>query len=103
MTINVYQKGDAVHITGTFADSVGDPVDPTTVTFKYTNPSGTTVALVYGTDAELVKDEVGAYSVDLTPDESGQWLYRWESTGDGQAAEHGEFIVEPSAFVVEEA
>jgi len=101
MTIQVYQKGDPVTLSEAFRDGAGELVDPDTVKFLYTPPSGVTVELVYGTDAEVVKDSTGNYHVDLTPDEAGQWVYRWESTGSGQAAENGEFMVEPSAFAVE--
>jgi hypothetical protein len=101
MTINVYQKGDLVTVAVEFLDSDDAPVDPDTVTFLYTPPSGTTVEFAFSdSPSEVVKDSVGNYHVDLVPDESGQYFYRWESTGSGQAAENGEFMVEPSNFTV---
>lgn len=97
MTISVLQKGDLRRISASFKDLAGAAVDPTTVTFKFTKPSGVTTSYVYPA-AQVVKDSVGNYHVDLSVDASGLWLYRWESTGTGQAAENGEFMVEPSAF-----
>ena len=103
MTINVYQKGDLVRIEGVFTDTEGTLIDPNGVSLFVTNPAGVTTEYIYGTDLELVKDSTGNYHVDVTADAPGQWLWKWASTGTGQAAEHGEFMVEPSAFVPEEA
>lgn len=100
MTINVYQKGDLARITGAFTNPDDDAIDPTALSLFVTTPGGVTTEYVYGVDAEVVKDSVGNYHADISADESGQWLYRWASTGTGQAAENSEFMVEPSAFVV---
>lgn len=98
MAINRYDKGDLVRVSALFENSAGTDLDPTTVTFKYKNPAGTTTTLVYGTDAALVKDSTGNYHVDVNANASGLWLYRWESSTTGQAAQEGQFLVEPSNF-----
>jgi uncharacterized protein YfaS (alpha-2-macroglobulin family) len=98
MTINVYQKGDVARVTGAFKDSAGAAIDPTTVKFKFTTPAGVTTIYVFGTDGQLVKDSTGNYHVDLNANEAGIWFYRWESSGTGQAAQEGQFTVEPSGF-----
>lgn len=103
MTISVYQKGDLARVSAAFTNSGGTPIDPTGLSLFVTRPSGVTVEYVYGTDAEVQKDSTGNYHADIDADAAGQWLWKWESTGTGQAAEHGEFMVEPSAFIVEEA
>jgi hypothetical protein len=55
--------------------------------------------LTYGVGAELVKDSTGVYHVDIDADEAGKWLYRFYSTGTGQASSSiGEFIVFVSEF-----
>jgi hypothetical protein len=100
MTIAVYQKGDLVRIATIFKNSAGTAIDPTGVKFAYTPPSGETVEFVYPTDPELVKDSTGNYHVDLDTAEAGPWYYRWIGTGTGQAAENGQFFVEPSYFTV---
>lgn len=99
MTISVYQINDLVRLTGAFFDIAGDAVDPSTVTLHVTPPSGVTVAYTYAL-AEITKDTVGNYHKDVTITASGQWFYSWSSTGPGAAAEHGEFMVSPGAFVV---
>jgi len=96
--IYVYQKGDLRRIGGTFTNAAGTPTDPTTITFKYTRPSGTTVTLVYGTDAALMRTSAGVYYVDLDITEAGKWYYRFAGTGTVQEAEDGQFNVEPSGF-----
>lgn len=96
MAINVYDKGDIARVTGTFTNSAGAAIDPTTVTFKYRVPAGTITTLVYGTDPGLIKSAVGVYYVDISASTSGKYICRFESTGTGQAAEETEFLVEGS-------
>jgi hypothetical protein len=84
--------GDLHRISAVFTVS-GTASNPTAVKFLYKDPSGTTTTLVYGTDAALVNDSAGHYHVDIDCDEAGTWYYRWESTGTGQAAEEGRFVV----------
>lgn len=98
MTIKVYQKGDLVRCSGNFKNSAGSDIDPTTVSFKFTTPGGVATTYLYGTDAQVVKDSVGNYHVDLSVNQRGDWHYRWESTGTGQAAEDHQFTVAPSAY-----
>ena len=95
---NTYDIGDLVRCTGTFTNAAGNAIDPTTVTFKVRDPPLNETEYVYGDDAEVVKDGVGVYHVDVSVDESGRWRYRWESTGTGQAAGEAEFSVRRSGF-----
>lgn len=99
MTISVYQVGDLARVTGVFTNPAETEIDPTGLSFFYTTPAGVTTELVHGTDAALVKDSVGNYHVDVDVTEAGEWHYRWESTGTGQAGQNGQFMVEPSSFV----
>lgn len=55
--------------------------DPTTLTFKFEKPDGVETTYIYGTDAELVRDSVGKFHVELTLDQAGTWIWRQESTG----------------------
>lgn len=93
---SVYDIGDLVRVSGAFTDVNDADIDPTTVTFKFTDPSGNTTSYTYVTDAEVVKDSTGHYHVDVSVDEAGTWYYRWESGGSGQAAEEGSFVVRPT-------
>lgn len=95
---NHYDKGDLVRCTGTFTDASGTAQDPAAVLFKYQDPSGNATTYTYGTDAELVKSSTGVYYVDVDADEAGVFLYRFYSTGTGQAADEGFFRVEESKF-----
>jgi uncharacterized protein YfaS (alpha-2-macroglobulin family) len=93
-----YDKGDSVRCSATFQNSSDAAIDPTTVTFKYKDPSGNLATLIYGTDVTVVKDSTGHYHVDVNADQSGTWHYRFESTGTGQAADEGTFEVAESDF-----
>lgn len=97
MTKNAYDIGDLVRCTGTFAAS-GSNVNPAAVMFKVKKPSGTVVTYTYGTDAALVRDSTGVYHVDVDATEAGEWTYRFWSTGTGQAAAEGQFLVKLTLF-----
>jgi len=91
-------KGQLVHCSAEFKayiNGVLTLVDPSFVYFKFKRPGAVTTTYTYGVDTELVKSEVGKYYVDLdTSLYSGTWYYKFYSTGDYQAAQQGEFIVE---------
>ena len=88
-----------VRIAANFQDDMRTDIDPDTVTFKIMSPSGTIASYAYGTDAELVKASTGDYYIDYTPNASGRWSYRWESTGSNEAiAIEGSFVVQFSQF-----
>lgn len=92
--MDVYDIGNKVRVSASFTNvASGDAVDPDVVMFHWRRPAGARVTYTYGTDVELVKDDVGEYHVDLDLDKKGEWNYRWQSTGDGQAADHGSFTV----------
>ena len=93
---NTYRMGDDVRCTGTFTDSDGAAIDPATVIFSVKDPSGNVDSYIYGVDAEVVKSATGVYYVDVDADESGDWWYRFHSTGTGKAAEEDRFVVEIS-------
>ena len=97
MTITCYQKGDLVRVTGTFTNSGGTAIDPTTVFFSYTSPAGATTTLQYNVDGTVIRSATGIYYVDVSATAAGRWYWRWYATGTGQAATNGEFHVEAVA------
>lgn len=91
--------GQKIPITNAFSDEAdGSAIDPTTVKVMIQKPDGTQTTKAYGTDADLVRDAVGVYYLNLTPDQAGRWIYHWITTGVGQAANQGSFIVQVSPF-----
>lgn len=90
--MNTYDNGDLVRCTGNFQTG-GVDVDPTTVSFKFKTPAGVVTTYTYPASAQLVKDSTGDYHVDLSANEDGQWWFRFESTGTGQAASEQAFYV----------
>ena len=99
MSLIGYDLGDVIRCSGSFVNSASTAIDPTNVYAKIKVPSGTITTYTYGVDAELVKDSVGNYHVDVDASTSGTFLYRFYSTGTGQAAEEAAFVVEPSLLV----
>ena len=93
-----YDKGDLVVCSGSFKNSAGTLIDPTTVAFHYKLENGTSASYLYGTDAELVKDAVGIYHANLSAGSPGTWYFRFVSTGTGQAAEESSYYIKPGEF-----
>ena len=84
-----------------FTDPVGVVTDPSSVTVKTKDPSGTIAEYGWpsaGPDGTLVKESTGRFYVDVLLDLDGTWY--WQLTGEGtvQTSEEGEFWVRPSAF-----
>ncbi len=98
MRTNEYDIGDEVRVSAAFQSLANVLTDPTTVTVKVKDPANAITSYVYGTDEELVKDSTGMYHLDVTPDQSGTWYYRFASTGTVTAAEEKSFLVRESNF-----
>lgn len=97
MTRNAYDIGDLVRCTSAFAAS-GTNVNPEAIMFKVKTPSGVVTTYTYGTDTALVRDATGVYHVDVSATEAGEYVYRFWSTGIGQAAAEGQFVVKSTLF-----
>ena len=92
-----YDKGDLIEVEGQFKRvSDGELFDPTTVKFAFKKPGAATVTYEHGVDAELTKDSVGVYQVELDLDTSGNWHYRMYAEGTGQTAAEGSVHVRDS-------
>jgi len=93
-----YDLGDLVRSSVTFTiESSGLAGDPDTVSVSYIDPSGNVTTKVYGVDAEVIKDGVGDYHIDINADEAGTWYHRWFGTGNIQAAQEQHFDVKPAS------
>lgn len=96
---STYTLGDLVRVTGTLTvTATGDELDPDVVTFSVRHQAEDVTTYTYGTDAQLVKSATGVYYVDVNANAAGLWWYRFASTGNGQAAQEGSFLVERSKF-----
>lgn len=100
MAINIQDLGDLVRLESEFRDLELDTLmDPTVVKLSIREPDGTLVTLTYGVDASIIRSSLGIYYYDLDCDQSGDWYYRWWSTGTGQAAEERHFTVRPARAI----
>lgn len=91
MTTPAYDIGDLKRIPGIFTDGDGNLADPSTVTFKITEPDGVTTSFIYLTDAELVRDSLGSYHVDWMCAKAGRHFVAWIGTGAVAASAPFEF------------
>jgi hypothetical protein len=81
-----YALGTLVTVAAFFRDTSNELIDPAVVNFRFRDPTQQETTYVYGVNAELVKDAVGKYHVDIDAI-YGRWQYRFYSTGNGQAAD----------------
>lgn len=93
MTTAVYDIGDLHQSLIAFSNLSNVATDPTTVTFTWTKPDGSSVVYIYGTDAELIKDGVGNYHTDITYDQKGRQVLKWTATGSVELVERVETYV----------
>lgn len=96
MSIEVFQVGDMVRLSGAFTDINEAANDPGGVRCKVREPDGTVTTYIYLTDAALIKDSTGNYHVDFLTDQAGRHRYGFYGITSGQAVAEGEFRVQPS-------
>ena len=98
MSKKSFQKDNLVRVSFTLKDINGTLIDPGGLSFTFKDKAGVGATYVFGTDAQLVKDSMGNYHVDVDANKSGRWRYRWVATGTGQSAIEREFEVEDTEF-----
>ncbi len=80
----------------------GTPTDPTTITVKTRNPSGTitTIGPVSGATggSGIVRVSAGVFNTVIPITASGYWAANFTGTGTAAASEDHEFIADPSGF-----
>ena len=93
--MNQYDVGDVVRMRGSFTNSAGTAVDPSSVTLQHrqflADPlSYTTV--VYGVGS-ITRVSTGEYYLDVPTNTDGEWRYRWNGLGANAAAVEESFKV----------
>ncbi len=94
-----YDNGDLVRAATAFTNSGGSAADPSNITVKYRIGAGVISSYVYGTDAEVVRDSVGNYHIDILMENPGVYHIRWEGTGTVTAADEDTWIVKQSRLI----
>lgn len=95
-----YDIGDLVRCRAAFSDPdlASQPVDPSSVVFKFKTPAGVVTSYTYGVGGQVVREATGQYRVDVSVGAAGSWYYRFEATGTYQAAQEASFTVTQGAF-----
>ena len=94
MATDTFFNGATIRFSVEFKNSSGVLTNPTTVTLKLEDPTGTEQS---HTDA--TQDATGKYHRDVTVTGAGGWAWRWIATGTVQQVDEGVFDVLPSRFV----
>ena len=95
---NDYDIGNGLILTGTFTTISGTNADPSAVTCRVKDPRGSTVVYTYAL-GQVTRVSVGVYTVQITPQYSGEYWYRFEGTGAIVAAMDQTFTIDPSQVV----
>lgn len=89
---DVFQAGDVIRLTVTLRD-IDDVIgDPSTLTFRLTEPDGTAVVYEWQTDAELVRESAGVFYVDYAITQPDYHYYAFTATGTRQSYAEGRFV-----------
>lgn len=86
-----FPLGSLIRSSVTETDINHQPVDPDTIKFVLVNPDDDVTEYPLG---ELIHTGIGTFYIQFEVDIPGQWFWRWEATGDGQAAKEGSFTVQ---------
>lgn len=91
-TANEYFVGQVVKLEATFTTTAGAFIDPTLVTFTILPPNSTSIEVTSAT-TDVAHPSTGVYTYNQEATLPGVWNYRSHSTGVGQSAGEGWFVV----------
>src|SRR5262245_52022349 len=93
-----YDIGDVARVSVEFTDILtGAFVDPAQVRAKVYSPARVISTYTHPT-AEIVKDAVGKYRIDVLLDRPGPWIVRWEGKNTNRATEETTVVARESVF-----
>lgn len=87
--MNQYTIGTLVRISAVITNLTGIPVDPTAVTAKIMDQSGTVTDL----SGQVARDALGNFHVDFIPNALGTYQYEFQGSGSVMISGTGEFTV----------
>lgn len=102
-----FAKGEVKDLVNWYTDATGAVIAPGSVVLHLKDPAGvtTTPAVTIGTAPDAITQAASLpiigtyYRVRVTLSQSGNWIYKWDSTGTGQAAMKDDtIVVDPSVF-----
>lgn len=87
-------------IKGIFTSELDESlVDPSLVTLYISNPAGVVTKAFY--PGLIIKASPGTYYYEMTPTVAGEWLAKWQGTGDAIGTSPDFFFfVKPSQFAL---
>jgi len=96
---NTYAVGARVRTHGEFRSITGELLDPSVVRVTYQTPALVETTKIYGTDAEVIRDGIGRYRIDIDVSAAGLWYYKWFSpSGVLVTADETHFIAKATQF-----
>jgi len=93
---NTYMVGNQIKLQATFIVE-GTVTDPTTITVRVKDPSGSVTVYTYS--VTVTKSTIGVYYVIVTMNLAGTWWVRWEGAGAVAAVEEESVIISDSNVI----
>lgn len=91
--MNLYDIGDVIRVRGTFTNSAGVGVDPSSLSLQYRRILADPLSYTTVDYTLVTRVAAGYFYYDLTPTEEGEWGYRWTGTGNNAAAAESRFKI----------
>lgn len=94
-----FKSANEIAVLGNAFRVSGVLTDPTTVSCVVTDPLGVAVTHTYNgvSPADIVKDSLGTYHLDVPCVTAGLWGFEWTGTGTASDDQAGTFTVQPTA------
>lgn len=92
-----YTIGNGVRLSAQFYNGT-TLTDPTEVRCRIIDPTGAETVRIWPSGVGITRDATGTFHADVTPTIAGIWHYRWQSSGQLDAANEGAFTVPASPF-----
>lgn len=89
---NEYDIGDLIRLDVDITMS-GTYLDPSHLSLQVLDPRGITHTFIYGQTGTFIKEDTGKYYLDFYVAYSGQYKYRFYSSGTAWGAENQRFVV----------
>jgi len=100
--VSVYDIGDLARAVASFVGTDGlTPANPSMVTLQVMSPLGSVATMRFGaagTVGSVTLVGTAAYAHDFTIEYAGSYFYRWEGTGNVQAADVWSLLGERDVF-----
>lgn len=93
-----YLQGTTIKAKSEFRNVGGSLVDPSAVALKYKSPDGSITTKTFAL-GDITKDSAGVYEIYVTLSQVGNYVFRWEGSGNDGSVSETTITVSPSQVI----